>query len=299
MKFPTFYHQTVLLNEAVDGLNIKPGGIYVDATFGGGGHTNKMLEKLGPDGKIFAFDQDEDAWRNRPDDNRVQVVKENFRYMKRFLRMHQVLAVDGILADLGVSSYQFDTAGRGFSLRFDGPLDMRMDRRQELKASDVVQNYSEAKLQKLFEEYGEVRNARQLAKCITDKRSATKLNTVETLKATVAEVVKGMPAKYFAQMFQALRMEVNDETGALKDLLEQAATLLKPGGRLSVITFHSIEDRLVKQFVKKGHFGEQDNVQNELIVFRQMTPKPIEPTDEEMKKNPRSRSAKLRIAEKI
>lgn len=297
-----FYHTTVLLNEAVDGLAIKKDGVYVDATFGGGGHSRLILEKLGPEGKLISFDQDADAWRNKPDDARLIPVTENFRYMRKFLRLHGYPQVDGILADLGVSSYQFDTAERGFSIRFDGPLDMRMDQRGEKTAADILKSYSEGELHKLFEQYGEVRNSKQLAKHIVSTRDKMPLTTIDSLKAMIAPVMKGNPNRYLAQLFQALRIEVNDEMGALRDLLEQSVQCLKPEGRLSVITFHSLEDRLVKQFMKKGKWDEEVDMFGRVTtpaLMKPLTNKPIEPTEEEQKNNPRSRSARLRIAEKL
>lgn len=300
MGAPTFYHTSVLLNESVDGLAIKEDGVYVDATFGGGGHSKAILEKLGPNGRLFAFDQDADAWRNKPDDGRLVPVTENFRHMRRFLRLHGVKEVDGVLADLGVSSFQFDTAERGFSIRFDGPLDMRMDKRQPLTAEAVLKTYSEAQLQKMFELYGEVRNAKQLAKQIVSQRGRIALNSIETLKAVMSPVMRGNPMRYLAQVFQALRIEVNDEMGALKDMLQDAATVLKPGGRLCVITFHSLEDRIVKQFIKKGTWDEPEfNAEPVRPVLKQVTAKPVEPAENEIKNNSRARSARLRIAEKI
>jgi 16S rRNA (cytosine1402-N4)-methyltransferase len=303
MGSPTFYHTTVLLKEAVDGLAIKKDGVYVDATFGGGGHSKEILSRLGPEGKLIAFDHDADAWKNKPDDDRLIPVRENFRYINRFLRLHGYRTVDGILADLGVSSFQFDTAERGFSIRFEGPLDMRMDTRSETTAADVLKTYSEEKLHKLFEQYGEVRNARQLAKQIVSQRERAKLNSIEALKAMITPVMKGNPNKYLAQVFQALRIEVNDEMGALKEFLEQAAMSLELGGRLSVITFHSIEDRIVKQFMKKGNWEAEDEKdlygrQKTKAPLKPVNAKPIEPTEEEVKNNPRARSARLRIGEK-
>ena len=297
------YHIPVLLRETIEGLSIQPGGTYVDCTFGGGGHSRAILEKLGAHGKLIAFDQDEDAKRNLPDDKRVVFVPHNFRHLHRFLRLHNVLAVDGIMADLGVSSHQFDEAGRGFSIRFDAPLDMRMDQRQKLTAHDVVKTYSELQLHKLFEQYGEVTNAKTLAKTIVELRNHVSVKTIDTFKNALREVVKGNPNKYFAQVFQALRIEVNDELGALKEMLQQIPKLLKPGGRVAVITFHSLEDRLVKNFFRRGSFDEpegnpfinEENV-NELKII---TKKPVGPSEQEMKENPRSRSARLRIAEKV
>jgi len=303
MSVPTFYHTTVLLHEAVDGLAIKENGAYVDATFGGGGHSREILTRLGAQGKLIAFDHDADAWRNKPDDWRLIAVTENFRYVKRFLKLYGYPQVDGILADLGVSSYQFDTGERGFSIRFDGPLDMRMDQRGEKTAEEVLKNYSEQQLHKLFEQYGEVRNARQLARHIVGNRSKGGLGSIASLKALIAPVVKGNEQRYLAQLFQALRIEVNDEFGALKDFLQQAAQCLKPGGRLSVITFHSLEDRIVKQFIKKGGWEEGETGlfgnEREEQVFKEVNKKPVEPTEEEVKNNPRARSARLRIAEKL
>lgn len=297
------YHSPVMLQEAVDGLAIKDSGVYVDATFGGGGHSREILKRLGENGRLVAFDQDMDAWQNKPDDSRLVAVQENFRYMRSFLRLHGYPEVDGILADLGVSSYQFDTAERGFSTRFDGPLDMRMDKRGELTAEEVLNSYSEQELHQIFEQYGEVRNSRQLARHIVTHRDKTPLNSIGVLKALLEQVMKGKPNKYLAQVFQALRIEVNDEMGALKDLLEQSVKCLKKGGRLSIITFHSIEDRLVKQFMKHGAWGEPEkDVFGRLVKEPELKPlsnKPIEPTETEIKENPRARSARLRIAEKL
>ena len=303
MDSPQFYHTTVLLKEAVDGLELKEDGVYVDATFGGGGHSKEILKKLGKGGKLIAFDQDEDAWRNKPDDERLTAVTENFRYMRRFLRMHVHGEVDGILADLGVSSYQFDQADRGFSLRYDGPMDMRMDRRSELTAAQVLRTYSEERLHKLFEQYGEVRNSKQLAKHIVTNRKGSGMNTIGSFKATIAPVMRGgNPNKYLAQVFQALRIEVNDELGVLKEFLQQAAQSLKPGGRLSVISFHSLEDRIVKQFIKRGHWDDTETIYGQPEIqplLKPVNPKPIEPTEEEIKMNTRARSARLRIGERI
>ena len=300
MGEPEFYHTTVLLHEAVDGLAIKEDGVYVDATFGGGGHSRLILEKLGPKGKLIAFDQDEDAWRNKPEDARLIPVKENFKYMRRFLRLHGYNEVDGILADLGVSSFQFDTAERGFSIRFDGPLDMRMDKRSEVTAASVLRTYSEQQLHTIFEQYGEVRNSKQLATHIVDQRKGTGLQTIGSFKAMLGPVMRGNPNKYLAQVFQALRIEVNDELGVLKELLQQSAASLKPGGRLSVISFHSLEDRLVKHYIKRGRWDEAGEYEEPVKpLMRPVTAKPVEPSEEEQKHNPRSRSARLRVGEKI
>ena len=297
------YHIPVLLRETIEGLSIQPGGVYVDCTFGGGGHSIDILERLGADGKLIAFDQDEDAKRNLPDDKRVVFVPHNFRHLSRFLRLHNVAAVDGIMADLGVSSHQFDEAERGFSTRFDAALDMRMDQRQTLTAHDVVKTYSELQLHKLFEQYGEVTNAKTLAKTIVQIRNHVSLKTIDTFKNALRETVKGNPNKYFARVFQTLRIEVNDELGALKEMLPQIPKLLKPGGRVAIISFHSLEDRLVKNFFRRGSFDEpeanpfiNEESVNELKVI---TKKPVQPSEKEMKENPRSRSARLRVAEKV
>jgi 16S rRNA (cytosine1402-N4)-methyltransferase len=297
------YHVPVLLDETIEGLAIKPAGVYVDCTFGGGGHSRAILEKLNRAGKLYVFDQDEDARKNVPDDNRIVFVPHNFRHIKRFLQLHGVNEVDGILADLGVSSHQFDEGERGFSTRFDAPMDMRMDQRQAKTAFDVINTYSEQQLHKLFEQYGEVTNAKTLAKTIVEARRMQSLKTIDGFKNAVSKIVKGNPAKYFAQVFQALRIEVNDELGALKELLEQMPGLLKEDGRAAIITFHSLEDRLVKTFFKNGSFEEADENPFEMTVkknpLRLINKKPIVASAEELKKNSRSRSAKLRVAEKV
>ncbi|HEX4877965.1 MAG TPA: 16S rRNA (cytosine(1402)-N(4))-methyltransferase RsmH [Chitinophagaceae bacterium] len=297
------YHVPVLLNEVIDGLRINPEGVYVDCTFGGGGHSKAILEKLGAKGKLVAFDQDADAKKNLPADERLIFVSHNFRHLQRFLRLEGITAVDGIMADLGVSSHQFDEAERGFSTRHNAELDMRMDQRQTLTAFDVVNTYTEQRLHKLFEQYGEVTNAKTLAKTIVQVRSTVSLKTIDGFKNAVREIVKGNPNKYFAQVFQALRIEVNDELGALKEMLQQVPLLLKPGGRVAIITFHSLEDRLVKNFFRRGSFEEPEenpfiNTEpaNELVIINK---KPILPSQQELKQNPRSRSAKLRVAEKV
>ncbi|MFT3679986.1 MAG: 16S rRNA (cytosine(1402)-N(4))-methyltransferase RsmH [Ferruginibacter sp.] len=296
------YHIPVLLHETISLLDIKPDGIYVDCTFGGGGHSRVILQQLNENGMLVAFDQDDDARKNLPEDKRVVFVPQNFRHLQRFLRLHKITAVDGILADLGVSSHQFDEAERGFSIRFDAALDMRMDRRQELTAADIIKEYTEEQLHKLFEQYGEVTNARTLAKTIVQQRQLTAIATINGFKEAVRPVVKGNPHKYFAQVFQALRIEVNDELGALKDLLQQSPTLLKPFGRLAVITFHSLEDRMVKNFFKSGSFSETET--NDLYgnkpesPFTIITKKPVVAAAAEINRNTRARSAKLRVAEK-
>lgn len=294
------YHTPVLLQECIDGLDIWPGGIYVDCTFGGGGHSRAILQQLNENGRLIVFDQDDDARKNLPDDERVIFVPQNFRHLQRFLRLHKAAKVDGILADLGVSSHQFDEADRGFSIRFDAALDMRMDQRQKSTAADVLNNSSEAQLHKMFEQYGEVTNSRTLAKTIVTQRLLAPIRTINEFKQAVHAVVKGNPQKYFAQVFQALRIEVNDELGALKELLQQTLLVLKPGGRIAVITFHSLEDRIVKNFFRDGTFEDTaiDDVyghrfENPLKVI---TKKPITATEKELKENSRSRSAKLRVA---
>mgnify|MGYP003592193322 FL=1 len=299
---PQHYHTPVLLAETIEALNIKPDGVYVDCTFGGGGHAKAILEKLGAGGRLFAFDQDADAKRNLPNDERLVFVSQNFRHLQRFLRLEGVKAVDGIMADLGVSSHQFDEAARGFSIRQNAELDMRMDQRQTGTAYDVVQSYTEQQLHKLFEQYGEVTNSKTLAKKIVEVRNSSSMKTIDGFKNAIRDVVKGNPNKYFAQVFQALRIEVNDELGALKEMLQQIPSLLKPGGRAAIITFHSLEDRVVKNFFRRGSWEEPEENPftnttsvNELLVI---TKKPMQPSENEQRLNPRSRSAKLRVAEK-
>jgi len=297
------YHVPVLLEEVIAALNIKPEGVYVDCTFGGGGHSKELLKHLGDTGKLIVFDQDEDARQNLPVDQRVVFIPHNFRHLQRFLKLNKVLQVDGVMADLGVSSHQFDEAGRGFSIRFEADLDMRMDHRQSLKAYDVVTAYSEERLHKMFEKYGEVTNAKTLAKTIVEIRRSVSLKTINNFKTALSNIVKGNPNKYFAQVFQALRIEVNDELGALKEMLLQTTALLKPGGRLVIITFHSLEDRVIKNFLKKGDFEADtgnpfEQHEEKKTPFKIITKKPIIPSKEEQQLNSRSRSAKLRVAEK-
>ena len=299
------YHIPVLLSEAMDGLNIRASGVFVDCTFGGGGHSTEILAHLNKEGRLFGFDQDADAKKNSLADERFVFIPHNFRHLQRFLRLHGITAVDGILADLGVSSHQFDEPLRGFSTRSDDAnLDMRMDHRQSLTAEIILNTYGEHKLQEMFSEYGEVTNAKTLAKAIVGLRNKTFFRTVNGFKQAVADLVKGNPNRWFAQVFQALRIEVNDETGALHELLDQVAALLKPGGRIVIISFHSLEDRMVKQFFRNGHFEEKDEKDpfgsTSLIApLRRLTKKPITPSAKELRQNPRARSAKLRIAEKI
>ncbi len=299
---PNIYHTAVLLQECIAQLNIIPDGVYLDATFGGGGHSKEILKHLGPKGKLIVFDQDEDAQRNIPDgEDRIIFVPENFRYADRFVRLYKLDRLDGVLADLGVSSYQFDTAERGFSIRFDAPLDMRMDNRVGFSAADILKKYSEQKLQKLFEEYGEVTNSKTLAKRIVDIRNSSSLTTINEFKQAISTVIYGNPNKYLAQVFQALRIEVNDELNALKDFLQNITTKLSPKGRLCVITFHSLEDRIVKNWMKNETFEEVPDflpVMKKEKKLKVISKKPILPNDKEISRNSRARSAKLRVAEK-
>ena len=296
------YHVPVMLREVIDGLQLKPGGIYVDCTMGGGGHSRAILSQLDQKGKLLVFDQDEDAKRNIPADDRLIFIPHNFRHLQRFLRLHKVEKADGILADLGVSSYQFNEPERGFSFRFDAPMDMRMDRRQKLTAAEIIATWSTEKLHKMFEVYGEVTNAKTLAKTITEARGYTLIHTVNDFKKVIYPVVKGNPHKYLAQVFQALRIEINDELGSLKEMLGQLPDILQTGGRVAIITFHSLEDRIVKNFFKTGSIQhiEADEVYGTKLknAFTVITKKPILPGEQEIKENPQARSAKLRIAEK-
>ncbi|MEP6616970.1 MAG: 16S rRNA (cytosine(1402)-N(4))-methyltransferase RsmH [Ginsengibacter sp.] len=298
------YHVPVMLQEVMDGLQIKPSGIYVDCTYGGGGHSAAILERLDPSGKLIAFDQDEEARKNSPPDSRLIFIPHNFRHLQRFLRLHNIQKLDGIMADLGVSSYQFNTAARGFSTRTDGPLDMRMDQRQELTAGHILKNYSEERLQKIFEQFGEVTNSKTLARTIIQQRAKNPISRISEFKNAVHALVKGNPNKYFAQVFQALRIEVNDEMGSLQMMLHQLPELMKNGGRIAIITFHSLEDRLVKTFMKSAQAGNMDGTDRIYgtkaeNIFQLITKKPMTPQPGEIKNNPRARSAKLRIAEKI
>ncbi len=303
MQNEPVYHVPVLFKETIDALNIQPEGVYVDCTFGGGGHAKGILEKLGAEGRLIAFDQDADARQNIPPDGRLIFVPYNFRHLHRFLKLHKHPKVNGVLADLGVSSFQFDEAERGFSTRFNGPLDMRMDKRAEKTASSVLLDYNETQLHKMFEQYGEVSNSKTLARHIIQQRNVAKLKNIESFKTMLHSVVKGNPNKYFAQVFQALRIEVNDEMGALKDLLDQLPSVLHPKARVAIITFHSIEDRIVKNFFKQAGTDEDENnpfsTKQKQQEFRLVFKKPVAPGEEEIKRNPRSRSAKLRVAEKI
>ncbi len=296
------YHNPVLLHPTVDGLNIKPDGIYVDVTFGGGGHSKEILRRLGPNGKLFAFDQDEDALENALPDERFTLINENFRFIKRFLRFHGVKTVDGILADLGVSSHQFDVPERGFSTRFDAGLDMRMSQKNDLNAYRVVNEYDDANLRRVFLDYGELKNAPALSRTIIEAREHYPIKTTDELKEVLAKYLpERVRNKVLAQIYQAIRIEVNQEMDVLKEFIEQSLEILKPGGRFSVISYHSLEDRLVKRFIKNGMFEgepERDFYGNFSVPFKTVG-KLIVPDDAEIKINNRARSAKLRIAEKI
>ncbi len=295
------YHNPVLLKETVDGLNIKPDGIYVDVTFGGGGHSKEILSRLGPNGKLFGFDQDEDAIANALPDERFTLINENFRYIKRFLRFYGVKQVDGILADLGVSSHQFDVPERGFSTRFDAGLDMRMSKKNDLDAYKVINEYDDANLKRVFYDYGELKNAPALSRTIIEAREKRVISTTDDLKIVLGKYLpEKVKNKVLAQIYQAIRIEVNQEMDVLKEFLEQSLEVLKPEGRLSVISYHSLEDRLVKRFMKNGMFEgepERDFFGNFSVPFH-LVGKLIVPSDAEIKINNRARSAKLRIAEK-
>lgn len=296
------YHNPVLLKETVDGLNIKPDGIYVDVTFGGGGHSREILNRLGEKGRLYAFDQDEDALRNAFDDERFVLINENFRFIKRFLRFHNVKKVDGILGDFGVSSHQFDEAERGFSTRFDAALDMRMNQKDTLSAYEVVNEYDEKELKRVFVEFGELKNGGAMANVIVSARKEKPIKNTEQLKQVLAKFLPAHKSnKILAQIYQAIRIEVNQEIEVLKEFLEQTEELLVSGGRLSVISYHSLEDRLVKRFIRNGLFEgepERDFFGNFEVPFKSIE-KLIVPSVEEIERNNRARSAKLRVAERI
>lgn len=296
------YHNSVLLKESVDGLNIKPDGIYVDVTFGGGGHSREILKRLGENGKLIAFDQDEDALANAIDDPRFLLINENFRYIKRFLRFHGIREVDGILGDLGVSSHQFDVAERGFSTRFEADLDMRMSQKSSLSAYEVINEYEEKHLRQIFSEYGELKSASGIAYAIVSNRKTEPIKNSERLKEVLAKFLPAHKSnKILAQIYQAIRIEVNQEIEVLKEFLEQSLEVLKPNGRLSIISYHSLEDRLVKRYMRNGMFEgepERDFFGNFEVPFKWVE-KLIVPTEEEIAVNNRARSAKLRVAEKI
>ena len=294
------YHKSVLFDEALDALNIKEDGTYVDVTFGGGGHSRGILERLGENGKLFGFDQDPDAEANVPDDPRFKFVKSNFQFLKNFLRLNRTRKVDGILADLGVSSHQFDKAERGFSYRFAADLDMRMNYRDGKTAADVVNEYSAEDLQRIFGEYGEVRNSKTLAEAIVAARFGKKIKTNGDFLSVIDPYIRGQKMRYLSQVYQALRIEVNDEMGVLEAFLKQVSDVLAPDGRVVIISFHSLEDRLVKNFFKTGNIKgelERDFYGNITRPFKIITKKPVVASDEELKANVRSRSAKMRVAE--
>jgi 16S rRNA (cytosine1402-N4)-methyltransferase len=298
------YHTSVLLEECIEGLNIQPSGTYVDVTFGGGGHSKAILAKLGPEGKLFAFDQDPDAWRQaeKIDDERLTLITGNFRHLEKFLRLYHVKEVDGILADFGVSSYQLDAAERGFSTRFDGPLDMRMGPSASMDAKQVLNSYSAEQLQKMFGMYGEIKNAKTLAQAIIQARTTKALETTGEFKEILFKLApKSREFKYFAQAFQAVRIEVNQELSVIEEFLVQLPRVLAINGRICLMSFHSLEDRLVKNFIKTGDcFGKEDKDIFGVVhkPFDALTRKPVVATLNELKQNPRSRSAKLRIAYK-
>ena len=301
-KFSTTYHNPVLLTQSVEGLNIKPNGVYVDLTFGSGGHSRAILEQLDENGKLFAFDQDLDSKANTIDDSRFTLINHNFKHIKNHLKFYGISILDGILGDLGVSSHQFDCEERGFSTRFDCPLDMRMDTRKELKASDILQNYTETELSNLFYQYGEIHNAKRLAALIATERRIKPFSTSRDFINRIQTCIpKQKEYKYLAQLYQALRIVVNDELNALQTVLLQSTDLLHKGGRLVIISYHSLEDRMVKVFMRSGNFEDakkRDFYGNDLSPFQLVTRKAIVPDEEEITSNNRSRSAKLRIAEK-
>lgn len=299
----SFYHIPALLEPTIEGLHIRPDGVYADCTFGGGGHSRAIISRLGEEGKLFSFDQDIDAYQNRIEDKRWQFINSNFRYISNFMQYYKVDKLDGILADLGVSSHHFDTAERGFSFRYDAPLDMRMNRSARLTAADIVNTYSEEELSKLLFLYGELRQSRQIAKLIVRHRASQPITRTEQLLTLIKPAIgRDKDKKDLAKVFQALRIEVNDEMGALQQLLKSSLTLLRAGGRIAILTYHSLEDRLVKNFFRSGNIEgqiEKDFYGNQLSPFRLVNSKVITPTEEETVLNPRARSAKLRIAELI
>jgi len=294
-----------MLHECIDGLHIDPAGTYVDVTFGGGGHSKAILAKLGPEGRLFSFDQDPDAWEQaeKIDDERLTLITANFRYLEKYLRLHRVKQVDGILADFGVSSFQLDAPERGFSIRFDGPLDMRMGPSASMTAAELLNSYSAEELQRILGMYGEVKNARTLAQAIIQARTRKALETTQEFKEILNKLApKHREFKYFAQVFQAIRIEVNQELAVIEEFLAQAPAILKPGGRLVIMSFHSLEDRLVKNFMKAGNVQGKEDKDLFGVVHRPLESvirKPITASEEELKLNPRSRSAKLRIASKL
>lgn len=296
------YHDPVLSQACIEGLNIRPGGIYVDVTFGGGGHSRAILEKLDAQGRLIAFDRDRDAWANAPKDPRFTLVKADFRWLRNHLRFLRALPIDGLLADLGVSSHQFDRGDRGFSIRFDGPLDMRMDRRAKLTAADIANGWDEERLAELLRNYGEVTGAGRVARAIVGARATKRISTTAGLiEALLPVTPKREESAFRAQVFQALRIAVNDELGSLEALLKQSAEVMRQGGRLVVISYHSLEDRLVKNWMRAGDLGgheRKDLYGNRLRPFNPTSSKAIKPTEEEIHRNPRARSARLRTAER-
>ena len=302
IKTAETYHVSVLLKESVDGLDIQPDGIYVDVTFGGGGHSREILSRLGKNGRLFGFDQDADAESNIMNDNRFTFVRSNFRYLKNWMRFYEVEKIDGLLADLGVSSHHFDDESRGFSFRFDAPLDMRMNKRAGMTAADVLNNYTEEQLADIFYLYGELKTARRLASVVVKARQESAIETTgQLLQLTEKIFAREREKKEVTKLFQALRIEVNHEMDALREMLNSACQLLRPGGRLSVITYHSLEDRIVKNVMRAGNAEgkvEQDFFGRIKCPLRTLSNKVTVPNDEELERNPRSRSAKLRIAEK-
>jgi 16S rRNA (cytosine1402-N4)-methyltransferase len=296
------YHDPVLLNACIEGLRINPSGTYVDVTFGGGGHSREILKHLGPDGKLFAFDQDNDAAANAPDDERFTLIPHNFKFIKNYLKLYKAIPVDGILADLGVSSHQFDEAGRGFSIRFDANLDMRMNVLQGMTAQKLLETYSEEELRRIFKEYGELSEAGKLAKHLINVRTDRPIKTTQQLMDLIRPFMRrGQEHTFAAQVFQSIRIEVNDELESLKQMLLQTSEVLRPGGRLVVMSYHSLEDRLVKNFLRSGKFEgevEKDLFGNSKVPFKAITRKPVRPDAEEINRNNRSRSAILRIGEK-
>jgi 16S rRNA (cytosine1402-N4)-methyltransferase len=299
------YHTSVMLHECIDGLRIDPSGTYVDVTFGGGGHSKAILAKLGPEGRLFSFDQDPDAWEQaeKIDDERLTLITANFRHLEKYLRLQRVKQVDGILADFGVSSFQLDAPERGFSIRFDGPLDMRMGPSASMTAAELLNSYTAEELQRILGMYGEVKNARTLAQAIIQARTRKALETTQEFKEILNKLApKHREFKYFAQVFQAIRIEVNQELAVIEEFLAQAPTVLKPEGRLVIMSFHSLEDRLVKNFIKAGNVQGKEDKDLFGVVHRPLESvirKPITASEEELKLNPRSRSAKLRIASKL
>jgi 16S rRNA (cytosine1402-N4)-methyltransferase len=296
------FHKPILLKETIEGLKIVPDGVYVDMTYGGGGHSGAILNKLGANGRLVSFDQDVDALKNRVDDGRLTLIRSNFRYAHKYLRLLGLDEVEGVMADIGVSSFQFDESGRGFSYRFDAELDMRMNRDQEMSARTVLNEYGESDLLRIFSNYGEVRNSRQLARKIVEARKDAAINTGADLLKVLDQVSRGDKQRYNAQVFQAVRIEVNDELGALKEMLQNVGSFLRPGGRLVVLSFHSLEDRIVKRFIKTGNVEGKvvkDAYGVVLRTFKEVHKGVLTASDEERKENPRSNSAKLRIAEKL